>query len=222
MSEQYMAFAGAIFLLMVSPGPMVTQVMLDARRGWPWATVLGGVLSAQCLLALALWMLHWAWQVQPQLLLGVQIVGGGYLLWLGWRSWPAWSADAEPAPASSARGFWRAMALGLSNPKDIVFFLAFLPGFLQTDAPFAWQAFWLMAIWGVIDASVLSPSRRPPNKANAPKDSKAKGGPQCTDTVFSRMVAAHICRYAQGHCHQPEPPFHVPTCRPDRQNSATP
>ena len=33
MSEQYMAFAGAIFLLMVSPGPMVTQVMLDARRG---------------------------------------------------------------------------------------------------------------------------------------------------------------------------------------------
>lgn len=156
MSEQYMAFAGAIFLLMVSPGPMVTQVMLDARRGWPWATVLGGVLSAQCLLALALWMLHWAWQVQPQLLLGVQIVGGGYLLWLGWRSWPAWSADAEPAPASSARGFWRAMALGLSNPKDIVFFLAFLPGFLQADAPFAWQAFWLMAIWGVIDASVLS------------------------------------------------------------------
>ncbi|CAM5350745.1 Lysine transporter LysE OS=Stutzerimonas stutzeri OX=316 GN=CXK95_14445 PE=4 SV=1 [Stutzerimonas stutzeri] len=47
------------------------------------------------------------------------------------------------------------MAVGLSNPKDILFFLAFLPGFILPTQPFAPQALTLIAIWAVIDLCVL-------------------------------------------------------------------
>lgn len=47
------------------------------------------------------------------------------------------------------------MAVGLSNPKDILFFLAFLPGFILPAQPFAPQAVTLIAIWALVDISVL-------------------------------------------------------------------
>jgi len=47
------------------------------------------------------------------------------------------------------------MAVGLSNPKDILFFLAFLPGFILPSQPFTSQALALIVIWGVIDLSIL-------------------------------------------------------------------
>ncbi|MNJ54355.1 Homoserine/homoserine lactone efflux protein [compost metagenome] len=47
------------------------------------------------------------------------------------------------------------MGVGLSNPKDILFFLAFLPGFIQHSAPFVPQAITLLLIWAAIDITIL-------------------------------------------------------------------
>ncbi|KTT49037.1 hypothetical protein SB11R_13275 [Pseudomonas oryzihabitans] len=150
--SEYLSFAVTVFLLISSPGPIVALVVADGRHGFPWSTILGGLLSAQVLLLLALGLIQLAIGLDPKLLLAGQILGGLYLLWLGIRLLNAQADDL----ASARRGsFLRALLVGLSNPKDILFLVAFLPAFISLQAPLGQQAPVLLAIWAAIDLLVL-------------------------------------------------------------------
>src|SRR5688572_6806624 len=66
-------------------------------------------------------------------------VGAAYLVWLGiglLRSDGAGAAAATPAPALSTwRSFVQGFLTNALNPKVALFFLAFLPQFIETNAP---------------------------------------------------------------------------------------
>ncbi|MDL2172587.1 LysE family translocator [Stutzerimonas sp. FeSN7] len=155
MNATYLAFAAAVALLIASPGPVVALVVADARRRWPLWTILGGVVSAQVLMVAALAMIYLALDLEPVVLEAGQVLGGLYLIWLGCDGLCGGAGEATPPRRSESHYFWRAMAVGLSNPKDILFFLAFLPGFILPAQPFAPQATVLIVIWLVIDLSIL-------------------------------------------------------------------
>ncbi|MEN2507235.1 LysE family translocator [Stutzerimonas stutzeri] len=155
MNATYLAFAAAITLLIASPGPVVALVIADARRSWPAWTILGGVLSAQILLVAALVLIYLALDLEPVILEWGQVIGGLYLIWLGADGLCGGNDEKPHLPRSHVHYFWRAMAVGLSNPKDILFFLAFLPGFILPAQPFAPQAATLIAIWALVDVSIL-------------------------------------------------------------------
>ena len=150
--SEYLSFAVTVFLLISSPGPIVALVVADGRHGFPWWTILGGVLSAQVLLLLALGLIHLAIGVSPHLLLAGQILGGLYLLWLGVR---LFRAEADDLSSAQRGSFLRAFLVGLSNPKDILFLVAFLPAFISLQASLGHQAPLLLAIWAAIDLLVL-------------------------------------------------------------------
>ena len=88
----------------------------------------------------------------------LKIVGALYLFYLAWQSWkqsrqPATVTnvpEAAPIPRFGAL-FGRAFVLGASNPKDILFFAAFLPQFLNPDLPFLNQLLVMIATWTVLD-----------------------------------------------------------------------
>ena len=64
------------------------------------------------------------------------------------------SVSTIPVPRTSPRFkslFWRAFGLGISNPKDILFFVAFLPQFINAELPFAQQLLVMVASWTVLD-----------------------------------------------------------------------
>ncbi len=155
MNATYLAFAAAVALLIASPGPVVALVIADARRSWPAWTILGGVLSAQLLMIAALVLIYLALDLQPVILEWGQVIGGLYLIWLGADGLCGGDDESKEIPRPQSHYFWRAMAVGLSNPKDILFFLAFLPGFILPAQPFAPQAVALIAIWAFVDISVL-------------------------------------------------------------------
>ena len=155
MSATYLAFAAAVTLLIASPGPVVALVIADARRSWPAWTILGGVLSAQLLLIAALVLIYLALDLEPVILEWGQVLGGLYLIWLGADGLCGGDDEKPKQGRPHAHYFWRAMAVGLSNPKDILFFLAFLPGFILPAQPFAPQAAALIAIWALVDVSIL-------------------------------------------------------------------
>ncbi|MCQ4325334.1 lysine transporter LysE [Stutzerimonas stutzeri] len=155
MNATYLAFAAAVALLIASPGPVVALVVADARRRWPLWTILGGVVSAQVLMVAALAMIYLALDLEPVVLEAGQVLGGLYLIWLGCDGLCGGASEAAPPRRRESHYFWRAMAVGLSNPKDILFFLAFLPGFILPAQPFAPQATALIAIWAAIDLSIL-------------------------------------------------------------------
>ncbi|MGI3163460.1 LysE family translocator [Pseudooceanicola sp. 200-1SW] len=69
----------------------------------------------------------------PQALLAIRWIGAGYLLWMAWqilRAEGGQGPDLRPA-----RPFRDGLLVNLTNPKVILFILAFVPQFLTPEAP---------------------------------------------------------------------------------------
>ena len=68
----------------------------------------------------------------------VKFAGVGYLLYLAWTTWRdegALVVDSTGAPRSAWRVVRSAVLVNLLNPKLTIFFFAFLPQFVPSDAP---------------------------------------------------------------------------------------
>ncbi len=84
-------------------------------------------------------------------------VGAAYLVWLGWGLWRAAVRSTEPTsprstapsatgPASLRRCFSQGVLTNALNPKVALFFLAFVPQFIATDAPNKALAFIVLGV----------------------------------------------------------------------------
>jgi threonine/homoserine/homoserine lactone efflux protein len=127
----------AAVLLAASPGPDNLFVLMQSATHGPRTglTVTLGLctglightaavaLGLAALLATSVW-LFWA----------LKILGAAYLLYLAWGAWHAGAAGLEAArtPALSPwQAYGRGVLMNLSNPKVALFFLAFLPQFVD-------------------------------------------------------------------------------------------
>ncbi len=138
--QNYTSFIAAILVFQAVPGAG-TIAILDATardgRSAGMAAVLG-TLAGDCLFMLAAAAgLAALLQAQPLAFQGLQWFGAAYLCWLGvqlLRSQPG-GAGAEPARAQTAGVYFRrAFMVSLTNPKVILFFVAFFPLFLKPGA----------------------------------------------------------------------------------------
>lgn len=133
------AFLIASFVLAVTPGPgvfyVVTRSLLQGRR-FGLASVagvalgnLGNAFGASIGLAALLAVSSIAFTV-------VKYAGTLYLVYLGIQALraPRDETIAAPAPARMGRIFRDGFVVALLNPKTAVFFAAFLPQFMSTDA----------------------------------------------------------------------------------------
>ncbi|WP_397454265.1 LysE family translocator [Pseudomonas versuta] len=159
--ETWLLFSSAALVVILIPGPLSLLMISNSlnyglRRSYP--AFLGGVIASICLLSASALGLGALLLASEQLFSALKIVGALYLFYLAWQSWkqsrqPA-SAVNVPAGAPKPRFralFGRAFALGASNPKDILFFAAFLPQFLNPDQPFLAQLLVMIATWTVLD-----------------------------------------------------------------------
>ncbi len=159
--ETWLLFSSAALIVILIPGPLSLLMISNSlnyglRRSYP--AFLGGVSASICLLSASALGLGALLLASEQLFSALKIVGGLYLFYLAWQSWqqsrqPAHAAEVPEALAAPRFGamFWRAFALGASNPKDILFFAAFLPQFLSADKPFLGQLLIMIATWAVLD-----------------------------------------------------------------------
>lgn len=154
MLSLYITYTIAITLLISSPGPVVALVISDSKHGWPTGTILGGAISAIVLLVVSLVVIHFTLVINDTLLDWGRVIGGAYLAYLG-ASILTSKQQVSITESHHHDCFWRTMKVGLSNPKDILFFLAFLPSFITTDQPFVEQSMIFVAIWLVIDMSIM-------------------------------------------------------------------
>lgn len=154
MLSLYITYAISITLLISSPGPVISLVISDSKHGWPTGTIWGGAISAFLLLAISLVVIHFALVIDEALLDWGRVIGGLYLAYLG-ASILLSKQHQAIAKSHHKDCFWRTMKVGLSNPKDILFFLAFLPSFIVNEQPFIAQSMIFLAIWLVIDMCVM-------------------------------------------------------------------
>jgi threonine/homoserine/homoserine lactone efflux protein len=140
-TDTLLAFFGVSILLGLTPGPDNLFVLLQsAQRGWRagMAVVCGlccGLVVHTAAVALGLAAVFAASAVAFTVL---KLLGAAYLAWLAWQALrapasPAGADDAAQPAATAAPSLWRMVGRGvvmnLSNPKVLVFFLAFLPQF---------------------------------------------------------------------------------------------
>ncbi|WP_294236417.1 LysE family translocator [uncultured Sphingomonas sp.] len=154
-------FVGAVFLLSGTPGPNMLHIMtrsvdMGLRRS---VAAMAGCLSAVVLVLAAsaaglttlLLALPGAFEV-------IRYAGVAYLLFLGIKAWRAEVApvdvgDGAIPPGLSRRAVFRGgFLIGISNPKLILFAVAFLPQFINPAEAQAPQFAILVVTFAVIEA----------------------------------------------------------------------
>jgi len=154
--------------LIATPGPVVALVLTAAtRQGTRQAlmTAAGSNAASLILIAVAAWAIAAGAALNPVWLLGLSLAGCLYVGYLGAETVrDALSRPCAPdalraphgtqAPARSS-GLRQGFLVGLCNPKDILFFVAFFAQFLQVTDTFETSLAVLTGLWVLIDLSVL-------------------------------------------------------------------
>jgi threonine/homoserine/homoserine lactone efflux protein len=88
----------------------------------------------------------------------VKLVGAAYLVYLGVRAivWPPSITAATTAAggADTAKAFRQGLLTNVLNPKVALFFLAFLPQFVEVDAPAKTTAFLVLGLTFVTTGTI--------------------------------------------------------------------
>jgi threonine/homoserine/homoserine lactone efflux protein len=138
----WLAFVAASTVLLVIPGPTILLVVSYALgRGWKVAAPVATGVALGDLTAMTLSMLGVGALLASSATLFTLLkwVGAGYLVWLGVKLWRAGGTlQAEPRSDATAarRMLAHAWLVTTLNPKSLVFFVAFLPQFLDPARPF--------------------------------------------------------------------------------------
>ena len=159
--ETWLLFSSAALIVILIPGPLSLLMVSNSlnyglRRSLP--AFLGGVSASICLLSASALGLGTLLLASEQLFGVLKIIGALYLFYLAWQSWQAsrqaakpLSSEEQPVNPNFRSMFWKAFGLGASNPKDILFFAAFLPQFISAEQPMLTQLLVLILTWAVLD-----------------------------------------------------------------------
>lgn len=177
--ELWLAFALTSAALLAVPGPTVMLVVsyaLGRGRASGWATVPGTALGDLVAMSASLLGAGALLAASATLFTGLKLVGAGYLIWLGIKLWRAPHALAAAAPATDRKTgqamFRTAFIVTALNPKSIVFFIAFVPQFVDPNAPtlpqfaimeatFVILAAINAALWACLAGALQRRARRP-------------------------------------------------------------
>jgi len=138
----WLLYTAAALGLSLTPGPngllALTHGALHGVRRTSF-TIAGGALGFTAVIALSLFGIGALLAASANMLTILKWLGGAYLVWLGiqvWRS-PALGVEQGVSARVVTRStlFRQGLLAAVSNPKGILFFVAFLPQFLTTDQP---------------------------------------------------------------------------------------
>lgn len=142
----YSAFVVASFILGVAPGPdnlfvLVQSATYGARAGlWVVAGLLTGLVIQTLAVALGVAAIVAA---SPMLFWAIKIAGACYLVYLAVMAWRAGGVqEGRMLATTDALALWRrGVIMNITNPKVLIFFLAFFPQFLlqNSDVPIVVQ-----------------------------------------------------------------------------------
>lgn len=148
-----LSFLLAIFIFGITPGPGVFALIARALQRGSWSCLplaLGMILSDVVYLVLACLGLaalatHWS-----EVFTVIRFAGAAYLCYLGWKMWTAPVtpvSDEKPDRRDALHAFTQGFLISASNPKVILFYIAFLPTFMDVTA---------LSGEGIVLASVLT------------------------------------------------------------------
>lgn len=170
--ESWLAFTAATAILLVIPGPTIVLVISYALgQGWRSALpmAVGVALGDFTAMTVSLLGLGALLATSATVFTILKWVGAAYLIWLGiklWRAGGQLNATPKTDRATALKMMGHAWIVTALNPKGITFFVAFLPQFLDTQAPFLTQmillesTFLILAFANVIGYALVASKAR--------------------------------------------------------------
>lgn len=143
--EAAITFFIAIFIFAITPGPGTFALLARALMSGAWSCLpmaLGATISDIIYLILSTLGLSVIAENYGELFTAIRLVGAAYLLYLGYKMWTV-KVDTNFKVDESSRGskrknwlsgFIQGFLISASNPKVILFYIAFLPTFIDLTA----------------------------------------------------------------------------------------
>ncbi|MDA8855119.1 LysE family translocator [Candidatus Pseudothioglobus singularis] len=128
----------ATFVYAISPGPGLFAVLAISTRFGPipaiWVSI-GHTVGDIIYVALAMLALNALAEVINESMLYVKILGASYLIFIGYQQFRSKGISFEPSNQKSSviKLLIAGFVVGVTNPKTIIFYLSFLPIFIDLN-----------------------------------------------------------------------------------------
>ncbi len=164
----WLIYLGVISAVIFTPGPSAILCMshgLKFGKAKSLATAVGGAIAASILMTVSIVGLGALLAASETAFTVVKLLGASYLIYLGITAWK--NSDLSSGSHSDGLGsnkvnlsnesisslFRKGFLVGISNPKDILFFTALLPSFINSEVPQIAQYLALTGTWFVVDVA---------------------------------------------------------------------
>lgn len=160
------AFIGAVVLFLSTPGPVTVMVANNSSKQGFWAgfaTIAGTNTASLVLIAISFLVLYGVLAVSETMLTWFGLFGAFYLLYFALQvikdSFYATSLSLDKAQTNKkplAVYFRQGFLVGIGNPKDVLFFMAFFPLFFNLSENIGIAMMILTLTWVILDYGILS------------------------------------------------------------------
>ena len=128
----------ATFVYAISPGPGLFAVLAISTRYGPIPAIwlsLGHTIGDIIYVALAMLTLNVLSDVISNSMHYVKILGASYLIYIGYQQWRSKGISFEQSSQknSTLKLLMAGFVVGVTNPKTIIFYLSFLPIFIDLN-----------------------------------------------------------------------------------------
>ncbi|PHV12505.1 LysE family translocator [Chitinimonas sp. BJB300] len=156
--QLWLAYVATVFLISGTPGPNMLLAMTHGiRHGFSHtiSTMLGLLAGLVLIFSISLGGLGAILLASSHAFDVIKYIGAAYLIYIGVKTWRSTDTTLHTQNQPDTYGNWTRFRSGflvaLSNPKAILFGVAFFPQFLDNDQPIAGQASILLLTFAVIE-----------------------------------------------------------------------
>ena len=149
--DVWLTFSTVALLNIISPGPAILLAISNGITSGPKIvsiSSLGNIFGLFVVSSISMFGIGAILQASAFLYMLVKIIGAGYLIYLGIRKYKSkevffavGNQESFPKESASLPKFKEGFLIAATNPKAILFFVAFFPLFLNVNAPVLPQFF---------------------------------------------------------------------------------
>lgn len=161
--SEYLLYCVAVVVMIATPGPVMLLVATAGLKGGykrALQTIFGTNLASLVLILLSVCILKGVLNINEQWLNGIKILGCVYIAYIGFdilkEVFGRSTTENNLKLTAATGGFKTGFFVGISNPKDIIFFAAFFPQFTGITTDLNISLLLLTISWIVLDFATLS------------------------------------------------------------------
>lgn len=160
---EYLLFIVSVAVLIATPGPvMILVASAGLKGGYKKAlhTIFGTNFASLILIFISVLILKGFLSIDENYLKAIRVFGCLYIAYLGYSIIKEVIQAPHPTAIQTISaqngGFNKGFLVGISNPKDIIFFSAFFPQFISISPNINFSLSLLTVTWIILDFLTLS------------------------------------------------------------------